>query len=515
MNYLIYTRVSERGSDWTGTTSCEAQAEECRRHVLALDKLATFEELREEFVSGTSLKKRLLAHVLDDAAAGRAQWDVLVALDLDRLFRSTEECLAAFRALAAAQKGCILVKQNIDLASPYGRFTLTILAAVAELLAKVGAQKTRDKMRHMAMQGEWPVGICPMGYRRIKPRDKNNPKAVNDNHLMIDEATAPTVRAMFAAAAAGEGPVAIARRHKLPKNTVNKILRNRMYLGTLIYADIEVTGAFPALVDAETWQRAQPAPVRPGQSRPRPTTQTHAYLLAGRIRCQCGAAMSPANCSGQTKRYPYYRCQVASCTSPARYVRADQLDDAVLAAIADSAYNPKTLDRLAAFVASQSASLVESAEPKLVKLRKAQHEAQRAIDRLVESLHGADTAKLLGARSAILVKLETKQRDMDDVSKEIARIERETVGARATQDAAAVASMWGKFARDVVTSEDVKHRRDWMAVHVDLVQSVRDGWSVKCKCLTDLGKSSTIGPLWHPSGFHVELFVRIPSRRAA
>lgn len=77
MTYLVYSRVSERGSDWSGETSCEAQYQECIRYIQQTDPSAKFQELREEFISGTSLKKRKLAQALDDAEAGRATWEGL------------------------------------------------------------------------------------------------------------------------------------------------------------------------------------------------------------------------------------------------------------------------------------------------------------------------------------------------------------------------------------------------------------------------------------------------------
>jgi len=42
MKYLIYTSVSERGSDYHGETSCQAQADECRCYALARDPATTF-----------------------------------------------------------------------------------------------------------------------------------------------------------------------------------------------------------------------------------------------------------------------------------------------------------------------------------------------------------------------------------------------------------------------------------------------------------------------------------------
>ena len=53
MHYLIYTRVSPRGSDWTGETSCQSQDSNCRADLLRRDPGATFDAAPpEEFKTG-------------------------------------------------------------------------------------------------------------------------------------------------------------------------------------------------------------------------------------------------------------------------------------------------------------------------------------------------------------------------------------------------------------------------------------------------------------------------------
>lgn len=494
MKYLIYTRVSERGSDWSGETSCEAQSQECRRYVLAMNPRAEFEEIREEFLSGTSLKKRKLGHVLNDAADGRAEWDVLVALDLDRLFRSTEECLASFRHLSEAKKGVILVRQNIDLASPYGQFTLTVLAAVAQLTAQIGSTKTRDKMLYIARQGLWP-GKAPLGYRRPAPRV---------NKLEPDPGTADMVRAMFRAAADGKGPVGIAREHGLPVNTVNKLLASKFYLGRLIYAEIDVAGQHEAIIDAATWHAAQRVAT---VSTPRPTRQAYPYKLTGLVRCGCGHAMSPATCNGKGGRYPYYRCQNAACKEAIRYVRADQLEVALLQEVASYCYSDGACARLAEYEARHHAAIMAAESPELQRLSSSLQDARADVDRLLASLDVTKGGGMENAFRAILTALDGRQRDMERIERELVSM-RERLAAHAqAQDPSSLAGMWQETARRLAAGDgDARAQADWIRAHVRGVVSDGGGWAVTFA----VTEGSTSRTLKHPQGAAVEIRIRLP-----
>lgn len=499
MKYLPYTRVSQRGSDWTGETSCEAQVQEIRRYVTATDSRAEFlPEIREEFVSGTTLKKRRLALVLDDAKHGRADWGVLVALDLDRLFRSTEECLASFRLLAEAQKGVILVRQNIDLASPYGRFTLTVLAAVAQLTAQIGSQKTKDKMLYIIRQGLWPCR-APYGYRRTGPRN---------NLLEVDPGKDEIVRAIYADALAGHGPVWIAREHGIPKNGVMNILENPFYAGRLVYGDETAQGKHEAIIPPEDWERVQRVAT---VKQARPDRQKYPYKLTGMVRCVCGQAMSPATCKGKGGTFAYYRCQNAACTHDARYVRADLLEKAILDEVAGYCYSDEACVRLAEHEAKHHAAVVAAESPELQRLVKALEGTRLEIDRLLGNLSGAQGGGLGGAAKAILGTLDAKQRHMEAIEQEVQTMQARLKVSMAAQDPQALASMWQETARLLAGANgDPKMQAEWLRAHVVSIESAGAGWSVK---LSTEG-CSTSRTIWHPKGAVVELMITLPRRAA-
>ncbi len=470
MKYKIYTRISERGSDWKGDTSCDAQADEVIARIRATDPKATWTVVKDELVTATNNNRPELSKILTDVQSDTADWDVLAAIDTDRLFRSQEGWLEIARILSAHNKGLYCVRQDADFRTPQGRFMLSMFAIMGEYVAKQGAQKTRDKMYFMAKQGLWPCGMVPMGYRRPSKQD---------NHLVIDEATAPRVREMFAMAAAGTGPIVIARHFKLPKNTVIKLLANEMYRGTMVYGDVRTPDAVPPLVDDATWQRAQPKTTAPGNKPARPTRQKFPYMLAGLVKCQCGGAMSPATCKGRHGgQWPYYRCISTQCTQPVRLIRADQLDAEVLRAVSAVAYSPAAIKTLAHDTAKRQASLAEAAGPELSRLRKGQTAAQQAVDALLKALSASGDASLHGAGKALLGELERRQSELDQFTAELKATEARAGQKRGEDQIEGWVKAWATVAADMAagTRPDAE-RRAWAHAHVKSVQYDGKEWN--------------------------------------
>lgn len=500
MKILIYTRISPRGSDWTGETSCASQADEVRRFILRTDPGATFRVESDELVSGTHNRRPALRRILDGIAT--ADWDALAVVDIDRVSRSQEGWLEIIRLLADHNKGFVAVRQNADFSTPQGRFMLSLFVLVGEYFAKQNAQKTRDKMYFIARRGEWPAGVVPMGYRR---------GGAKDNVLKVDEAWAVTVRAMFADAAKGLGPVVIARKYKIPKNTVYKVLSNPIYRGRLVYGEVDVPGKHAALVDDATWQAAQSVAPASGP-KPRPNAQTYPYLLAGVVKCQCGGAMSPAICCGHGGRYPYYRCQNPQCHAAGRYVRADHLDREVLRSVAGLVYSPEACAALAKAETDRRRRESEAASPEISRLRSACLQAQQAISGLTASLAASNQSGFVGASRAIFEDLERRQTELTANQAALEAAEAAADDVIDPSEAAAWIDDWSAFAAGIADGTlDPRVRQAWARAHVRAVRFNGTAWQASYWVP---GKCSTRRPKWHPEGCLIELRFTLPRRAA-
>lgn len=99
--------------------------------------------------SGATLRRPGLALVLEQITAG----DVLVAAKLDRLGRSTVDVLGLADRADREGWSLIVLDLGLDTTTPVGRFTLTALAAVAQLERDLIAQRTRDAMGALKARG--------------------------------------------------------------------------------------------------------------------------------------------------------------------------------------------------------------------------------------------------------------------------------------------------------------------------------------------------------------------------
>lgn len=155
MRAVSYLRVStdEQASSGLGI---EAQRAGIAAHLLGKGGTLVA-EVTDEGVSG-SVPAGARPGVLEAMAllhAGEA--DTLIASKLDRLGRSAYDVLGL--AGQAEREGwqLVVLDLGLDTSTPVGRFTLTILAAVAELERNLIRQRTREALAAKKARGE-PVG---------------------------------------------------------------------------------------------------------------------------------------------------------------------------------------------------------------------------------------------------------------------------------------------------------------------------------------------------------------------
>jgi DNA invertase Pin-like site-specific DNA recombinase len=98
---------------------------------LQLDKLNGFDcgAIFKEKISGTSTKKRIeLQNCLNHLRNG----DSLVITKLDRLARSVSDLSKIVEELKSKDVDLVVLDQNIDTSTPYGKLTFHLLGAFAE-----------------------------------------------------------------------------------------------------------------------------------------------------------------------------------------------------------------------------------------------------------------------------------------------------------------------------------------------------------------------------------------------
>lgn len=494
MKYLIYARVSERGSTWhlrgiENTT--ETQIANVTAYIQRIDHSPQIETARDEYVTGTKNVRPVFSKILKSAKDGSATWDCLAVDDIDRLTRSMDGFCEILRILEKSGKTLISVKQQMDYASPSGRMMMQVLVAAGEYFARQGAMKTKEKMTYAASLGCYLAGRAPFGY------DKGE-----GNVLIQNPTEATAVRDIFSRYARGETITTIRRVYPMPKNTVTKMLHNPTYAGKIVYAGQVFDGKHEAIVTNELWQAVQ-ATLPKGVDKPRPQRQHYDYLLSGLIRCTCGKAMSPATCTGKGGgKHPYYRCSDSAMCPDKQYIRADKLETATLRAVASSYRDPATVANIVDGIRRRVDQTESEFGPIIKQNRAAMREATQKRDRFImafaDGLVTRENAPTFNSEIARLnAQLEALERNTRD-------LEAKTEGAK-TQvfTSEQIAAAWHSLATRLETCEDRQEVKRFVRSTVTRIEKQKDGWKVlfllpSSHQSTVSLQGSTTEPEWHP-----------------
>ena len=494
MKYQIYARVSERGSDWEGETSCAAQIAACREHLQRIDPKAEFATDKvDEFISGRTNDRPALQTLLAEASNGTAEWDVMAVLNIDRLTRSMDGYIEILRVLLKTGKGLIAVRQNLDLASPSGRFMLQLLVSAAEYFAHLGGENTKAKMLSQARAGQYLTGRPPFGY--------TVDKSAKDNILLPDPEKAPIIKEMFRRYAGGDSVTDLRRLFKIPKNTIIKILHAPVYTGKISFSGQVFQGKHEPIIDQQLWDAVQ-GRLPHSKSAPRINACSYEYMLSGMVKCSCGKAMTPITITkGNGKAYPYYRCADSAVCTAREYIKAEELESAVADVILKTWKDRAVLD-----MATQDTNA--TARQKITGLKKDLAETRVALA-AAETVEGNAKAPFLHG----LVNASNMTTLNDHLSHATATCN----SLRARSDAlgseiATLEAVLQNYAPECITSrmksiaenygklENTPEKRAFLRACVREVKREPDGtWHVSV-FISESPKSKFKVPYWHPQG---------------
>lgn len=157
---VIYSRWSPRpgmesDSDEHQEARCRSYAESNGYHVIGC--------YRDEGISGKSAENRVgLQAAMEWTVSHKA---TLFVYSLSRLARNTIEAVEIAERLSKNECGLLSLKENLDTSTPTGRFTLTIMAAVAQLEREQIAERISDAMTWKQSNGMRMSRHAPYGYK--------------------------------------------------------------------------------------------------------------------------------------------------------------------------------------------------------------------------------------------------------------------------------------------------------------------------------------------------------------
>ncbi len=314
----IYTRVSTASGLDQEFNSLDAQYDAASAYICS-QAHAHWALVRTRYddggFSGGSTDRPALQRLLADVKARKIQ--VIVVYKVDRLTRSLADFAKLVELFDAHGVSFVSVTQQFNTTTSMGRLTLNVLLSFAQFEREVTAERIRDKVAASKRKGLWVGGVVPLGYQ------------LNDGKLSIVEEEAEKVRTIFTRylALGSVNRLAIELRERKFRSKVRKLangarrggvfftqgplfymLRNRFYIGEVVYKGEICPGSQPPLIERELFEAVQK---RLAEQRTHFTaTRTKgAAPLRGILFDEAGHLMVPTHATKQAVRYRYYVSQ--------------------------------------------------------------------------------------------------------------------------------------------------------------------------------------------------------------
>ena len=268
----LYTRVSSEKQDVD--LSISAQIRALKDYALR-NNFEVVREFVDQAESGRTSRRPVFQEMIGLARQSRRPFDAILVWKLSRFARNREDSIIYKSLLRRHGIQVISINEPID-ESPTGRMMEGIIEVLDEFYSANLAQDVTRGMREAASRGFWVSARTPYGYRRAKVRDGERLRAT----LEPDPDICWVLNRIFGLALSGMGTKEIAKslnsegipsaKGKLwGRGRVHAILVDELYTGTLIWGvhgkyhkaaqlePVRVEGAFPALVDRNTFDQVQ------------------------------------------------------------------------------------------------------------------------------------------------------------------------------------------------------------------------------------------------------------------
>ena len=233
----VYCRVSSDERLDQSFNSIDAQKEAGQAFIAsqrAEGWIAAADDYDDGGFSGGNMDRPALKRLMADIEAGKV--DIVVVYKIDRLSRSLADFARMVDVFDRHRVSFSAVTQQINSATSMGRLMLNVLLSFAQFEREVTGERIRDKIAASKAKGMWMGGPLPLplGYD------------VRDRLLVINEIEAKLVRRIFddfvtvrsatlMAKAYGAQGVVTKGGKSFTKQTIYKMLHNRMYLGDIVH----------------------------------------------------------------------------------------------------------------------------------------------------------------------------------------------------------------------------------------------------------------------------------------
>ena len=406
MNIVIYARFSSHSQN---EQSIEGQLAVC--HEFAKNNGYTvIGEYIDRAISGKTDNRPEFQRMIADS--GKRHFQAILCYQLDRFARNRYDSAHYKNLLKKNGVRVLSARENItDDAS--GVLMEAVLEGMAEYYSKELSQKIRRGMDINASKCLCTGGNVALGFR-----------VDSDKHFQIDEEAAPVVVKIFEMYAAGSTMAEIIRYlnsqqiitsqgNVFNKNSINRILRNKRYVGIYTYNGTETPDALPHIVPDTLFYEVQKM-IEKKKKAPARAKASVNYILTTKLFCgHCKAAMTGV--SGTSKNgtaHYYYQCvtnrRKQGCTK--KNVQKDFIEDLVV----NETLNLLTDENIDK-ISRDTADLCEREKntDTLKRLQKRIRDTDKAINNLVKALADGRVTDIIYAE------IEKKQAEKKDLEEQL------------------------------------------------------------------------------------------------
>ncbi|WP_172651090.1 recombinase family protein [Rhodococcus opacus] len=303
------------------------------------------------------------------AAAGRGEFDQVVAYGLSRLWRSRQERAAAIDALSDARISVALVRgSDLDLTSAAGRMYAGVLGEFDTAESEIKAERVARAAKQRAERGQ-ANGGCAYGWTRVYERDEqgrvlgwkdvvDEPAAVVVRSIVRDLLAGVTLRAVTARL--NEMGSTAPRGGKWVTSSVRKLAIRDLNIGLRRHGKDTYEGAWEPIVDLASHAKVQGLLADPKRRTQKAAARSH-LLTFGVGRCgPCGGVLAVSRKGPPDKKTSLYVCRDLGCVGR----REDWVDELVVSTVCNRLSKP---DARAIFDTTDAA--LDAARDKVAELR--------------------------------------------------------------------------------------------------------------------------------------------------
>lgn len=384
MNTVIYARYSAgpRQTDQSIEGQLRVCTDFCKQRGLTV-----VDTYCDRHISGRTDERPEFQRLIADAK--RKKFEAVVVYKTDRFARNKYDSAVYKRELKRNGIQIFYAAEAIP-DGPEGIILESLMEGLAEYYSAELAQKIKRGMHESALKCQSTGSGRPLGYRVDEQK-----------RFQIDPESAQTVQTIFEQYIKGESNAAIcellnsrglrtAQGKPFNKNSINRIIKNRKYIGEYRYHDIVVEGGMPAIIPKDTFNLAQ-AEMERRRTRKAPKSPKAEYLLAGRLFCgHCKGPMQGVSGTGKSgNKWYYYYCgntRGKNKTCDKKQVSRDRLERAVVDFTVRYILQEEVLEELARKVhaaqerQNDTASEIAFYEKKLADNKKSIANVLRAIE---------------------------------------------------------------------------------------------------------------------------------------